>query len=189
MEHMKLFMIRHGEIPSNVKKIYAGRSAERLTQRGVHQAVQVSEKLQDYKIDALYASPIQRALQTAQIIAAETGVNLQVDDSFRELEMGPWEGMSEDNVARDYPDEWRVWNTRPAELNLPGRETLNQLLERVLAGGRSIYKDNSGGNVAIVTHVAIIRVLLLWYQKKSLNLYKTIHIPNAEIFEIGIDNH
>jgi broad specificity phosphatase PhoE len=185
---MNLLMVRHGEIPSNVNKVYAGKSPEYLTARGVQQAIQVSEILRNQEIHALYSSPIQRALQTAQIIADATGIELRVDDSFRELEMGPWEGMSESNVARHYPDEWRIWNSRPAELRLPGRETLNELLDRALTGVRNLYRSVSGNNTVIVTHVAIIRVLLLWHANKSMNLYKTIHVPNAEIIQIEPDH-
>ena len=175
-------MIRHGEIPSNVNKVYAGRSPERLTEKGVQQARQVSETLKEYVVDAIYSSPIQRAVQTAQIISETLELNLQVEEAFREIEMGPWEGMSEEDVEKRYPDEWNIWNSDPAELRMEGRETLEKLLSRVLAGIRNI-KD-SGDNVVIVTHVAIIRVILLWHSNKDLNLYKTIHIPNAEVFAI-----
>ena len=184
---MNLLMIRHGEIPSNVNKVYAGRSPEPLTERGVRQAKEVSEELKRYEVNALYSSPIHRALQTAQILSEHIGVDLEVNDAFRELEMGPWEGMSEADVGKRYPDEWKTWHTKPAELMLPGRETLDDLLQRVLDGVRNISREMAGQNVIIVTHVAIIRVLMLWCSRKSLNLYKTIHVPNAEIFEIDLD--
>ena len=86
-------MIRHGEIPSNVNKVYAGRSPEGLTEKGVQQARQVSEKLKEYEVEAIYSSPIQRALQTAQIISEKNGLDFRVEEAFREIEMGPWEGL------------------------------------------------------------------------------------------------
>jgi alpha-ribazole phosphatase/probable phosphoglycerate mutase len=177
-------MIRHGEIPSNINKVYAGRSSEGLTENGVQQAIDVSERLKEYEVEALYSSPIQRALQTAQIIGEKVGLVPKVEESFREIEMGPWESMSEADVEEKYPDEWDIWCNRPADLKMEGRETLQDLLSRVLEGIRSI-KD--GDDIVIVTHVAIIRVMLLWQAKKSLNLYKTIHVPNAGIFEFRID--
>lgn len=184
---MKLLLIRHGEIPSNVNKVYAGKSPERLTKKGVCQAREVSEKLKEYEVDALYSSPIKRALQTAQIISERIGMDLVVENAFREIKMGPWEGMSENDVAKEYPGEWDIWSNRPAELRLPGRETLDDLQQRVLTGISGIKAEHNG-NIVIVTHVAIIRVLLLWHANKSLNLYKTIHVPNGEIFEVRIDN-
>jgi len=185
---MNLLMIRHGEIPSNVKKIYAGKSAERLTDEGMLQAEQVARKLKSRDVHLIYSSPIQRALQTAKIIRKELGLELMVEPAFREMEMGPWEGLSESRVAEMYHEEWEIWQTRPADLNLPERETLGHILERVLTGVQNIKVDIADQNVVIVTHVAIIRVLLLWHAKKNLNLYKTIHVPNAEIFQIRISS-
>ena len=184
---MNLIMVRHGEIPSNIKKVYAGKSPEPLTERGVRQAKEVSENLKKYEVDALYSSPMQRALQTAQIIGEGIGMDLRINDAFREIEMGPWEGLSEIDVAQKYPQEWNTWNIRPAELRLPNRETLDELLKRVLTGIQRINRNEERRNIIIVTHVAVIRILLLWKAEKSLNFYKTIHVPNAGIFQIETD--
>ncbi len=186
---MNILMVRHGEIPSNVEKVYAGKSAERLTPKGVAQAEIVAGKLKDLHLRALYSSPIQRAIQTAEIIGKKSSKDVIVEDAFRELELGPWEGMSENDIAQKYPEEWAVWNSNPAELKLPGREMLHELMARILEGLKHIYQNAEKQNVVIVTHVAIIRVLLLWHENKSLNLYKTIHVPNAEIFKIEINGH
>ncbi len=184
---MKLLMVRHGEILSNVRKIYAGRSAEELTERGLAQAAEVAERLRHRDVHALYSSPIRRAVQTAQIIGEAIGLEPVTEYAFREMEMGPWEGMSEKDIARLYPEQWRIWQSRPAELKLRGRETLEDLLKRVLAGIQDIRRSmGEGRRVVVVTHVAVIRVLLLRQEGKSLNLYKKIHVPNAGIFEIEL---
>ncbi len=185
---MNLLLVRHGEIPSNVNKVYAGRSTEGLTEKGLDQAKEVAEKLKSYTIHSMYSSPIQRAFQTATIISEVIGHNIIIMDEFREMEFGPWEGESEESIAKSYPAEWHIWNNSPAELRLKQRETLQELQTRVLAGIKSIYDVSDGKTVVVVSHVAIIRVLLLWHREMDLNLYKTIHIPNAEIFEIEIDS-
>lgn len=100
--------------------------------------------------------------------------------------MGPWEGKSEEEIAATYPDEWRIWQARPAELKLPGRETLDQLLERVLNTFTRIKKRNHQGHVVVVTHYAIVRVALLHAWGQDLNLYKTVTVPNCVPFELEI---
>jgi broad specificity phosphatase PhoE len=185
---MELLLIRHGEIPSNKRKIYAGRSSEGLTDRGIDQAREVARKLTQYKVNAIYSSPVYRAVQTSQIIGTQLGQDFQTDEAFREIEMGPWEGRAEEDIELNYPDQWELWNSRPAELNMPGRETLDVLLRRILKGVHRIEAFHKGRTVVIVTHVAIIRVLLLWRNRMSLNLYKSISVPNAEIFRIEITN-
>jgi probable phosphoglycerate mutase len=184
---MNLLMVRHGEILSNIKKTYAGRSAEGLTPKGICQAEEVAERLTSYNVDIIYSSPIQRAVQTAEIIGKKIGKDIVIDNAFREMELGLWEGLSEDDIAQMYPGEWDIWNSRPAELTLSGRETLDELLKRVLTGLKEIYLNNNDWRIVTVTHVAIIRVVMLCNTKKSLNLYKTIHVPNADIFNFKID--
>ncbi len=184
---MNLILVRHGEILSNINKVYAGRSSENLSDKGIQQAQDVAKKLSGFNVGAIFTSPIQRTVQTAEIIRSNLNADLITIAAFRELEMGPWEGMSESDVALKFPEEWSLWNSRPAELTMPGRESLQELQERVLTGVRNIYRTEAGSEVAVVTHVAVIRVLLLWKAKKSLNYYKTIHVPNAEIIELKID--
>ena len=184
---MDLILVRHGEIPSNIKRVYAGRSPEYLTDRGIRQAEEVSARLSNLNIDVIYTSPIRRAVQTAEIINAQLNVALEINNAFRELEMGPWEGMSETDVAREYPEEWDTWNKRPAELRLPGRETLDELLRRVISGIQGLYLEKERKHAVLVTHVAIIRVILLWKAGKDLNLYKTIHVPNVATFTVSLD--
>jgi len=184
---MKCYFIRHGEIESNRKKIYAGWSEEALTSRGESQAEEVAKDLISCEIDRIYTSPLKRAHQTAEIIGNVLGKSPIIEESFKELRLGLWQGMHEDEVARQYPEEWRLWNTRPAELVLGGRETLHEMLDRVLAGLRKIKLKQNCTAVLVVTHLALIRVLLLHTQKMDLNLYRTISVPNAKIFEIEID--
>lgn len=186
---MNWYFVRHGEIAANLRKIYAGRSPERLTEKGRRQAREIAEKLMNLGIDEIYCSPVARAMETAEIIGAILDKGPILAEAFKELALGPWEGKSETEVQRDFPAEWQLWNTRPAELVLEGRETLGELLQRVLRGLESIQAQNGCRSVLVVTHVAIIRVLLLHWQARELNLYKKISIPHGKIFLLkGLGN-
>ncbi len=182
---MNLLLVRHGEVLSNLKKVYAGGSTESLTERGKQQAYKVAGRLSSMNIHTLYTSPVKRAVETAEIIGHVIGKNYTIIDEFKEMEMGPWEGMSEEEIARLYPHKWQVWQCKPAELRLDGRETLDQVLARALKGLERISGISRDNSAVIVTHVVIIRVLLLWSQGKSLNLYRSIHIPNGGLFQIN----
>ena len=182
------YFVRHGEIESNIRKVYAGWSEEPLTERGVAHAKEAAKALKGKGIGALYCSPLRRTVQTAEIIGE--GINREIvpDDHFKELKLGPWEGLSEDEVASAYPEEWRVWNERPAELVLEGRETLRELQERVLEGvfSRRLTQMDTDLRVVVVTHVAIIRVLMLHSEGRDLNEYKKVPVPgNGEVFRIA----
>lgn len=184
---MRLILVRHGEIDANVRKVYAGRSDDPLNETGRSQAFAVAQQLYDMDVRAIYSSPLRRTMETATIIGQRISCMPKAVESFNELLMGPWEGLSEVEVAERYPDELAVWLARPGELRIPGRETLLELQQRVLAGVREIqYGSSDNSCVAVVTHVAVIRVLLLWAEGRELNHYKQVHVKNAAPIEIKV---
>lgn len=182
---MNFYFVRHGEIDANIRKIYAGRSPEVLTERGREQARGMAEKLRDLGIDEIYCSPVYRAVETAEIIGDLLAKRPIIEEAFREISMGPWEGLSEDEVERNFPIAWQIWNHKPTELVLEGRETLGELLHRVLWGVKSIQTQNHHKAVLVVTHVAIIRILTLYWQHLDLDLYRTVPVPHGKIFALG----
>jgi len=183
---MKLFFVRHGEIPANIHKIYAGRSSERLTDKGRKQANDIGRTLAQKDIEAVFHSPLLRTTETAAIISQHMVCEPIADNSFIELKMGPWEGLAEHEIASRYPDEWKRWNSQPAELSLKGRETLRQLQQRVVAGVRAIIVNNpSLKTILVVTHVAVIRVIILSVENRNLNQYKQIPVPNCGTFSFN----
>ena len=188
---MKWYFIRHGEIDSNRKKIYSGRSKEALTEIGRQQVKASCRELSNLDVDAIYCSPLVRTRQTADIIVDELGwtVPVHVNECFNELKMGPWEGMAESEVEKQFPNEWAIWNSLPANLSIAGRETLQELQSRVTQGMRNIRQKNDHEAVLVVTHVAIIRVLTLLARGMDLNQYKSISVGNAKIFEIELSRY
>lgn len=184
---MRLILVRHGEIDANVSKVYAGRSDDSLNETGRSQAFAVAQKLCDMDVRAIYCSPLRRTMETATIIGRRIFCTPKAVESFNELLMGPWEGLSEAEVAERYPNELAIWSVRPAELRIPGRETLLELQQRVLAGVQEIqYGLSDISCVAVVTHVAVIRVLFLWAKGRNLNDYKQVHVQNATPIEIKV---
>lgn len=172
--------MRHGEIASNGSRVYSGRSPEPLTGCGVTQAHDAGRGLVGTGIQGIVSSPLVRATQTAAILAEILQSPVTTSDSFTELAMGPWEGLSEERVAKDFPQEWALWNKSPADLMLPGRETLAAVQVRILDGlrwARSAYPGSAP--LLLVSHVAILRVLILTAEGSPLNNYKKLEIPNA----------
>ncbi len=102
--------------------------------------------------------------------------------------MGPWEGLSEDEAAAGYPSEYSKWLSRPAELKLAGRETLGALQGRALKAVTRILKEHPEGTSLVVTHVAIIRCLILHYNHLPLNSYKSINIENLSVHRLTFND-
>lgn len=188
---MKWYFIRHGEIDSNRQKIYSGRSEEALTETGRQQVKAACGELSNIDVDAICCSPLVRTRQTMDIIIDELDwvVPIHVDECFNELKMGPWEGMAESEVEKQFPNEWAIWNSTPANLSIEGRETLQELQSRVTQGMRNIRQKCDHKSVLVVTHVAIIRVLALVERGLDLNQYKSVSVENAKIFEIELSRY
>jgi len=187
---MNIIFVRHGEINSNVKTIYSGRSQEKLNEKGENQATKVAKDLSTSKLQALFCGPLPRTRQTASIIGEATNLEPKSIDEFNEMKMGPWEGLSEEVVKDNFSEEWELWNNHPAQLILPGRETLEELQGRALHGLRKVLSHCAKlEKICVVSHVAVIRVLMLYDQKRSLNDYRKIEVPNAIPIVIKYDEN
>jgi broad specificity phosphatase PhoE len=184
---MKIIMVRHGQIDANVQQVYAGRSDDPLNETGRQQARDVARQLEGMAVSAIFSSPLRRTMETATIIGEHLSCKPMVAEAFNELVMGPWQGLSESEVAARYPREMKIWMTQPATLQIPGRETLLELQQRALAGlGKILTGLSENTCVVLVSHVAVMRVLALWSSGRDLNDYKQVHIPNATPLELGI---
>ena len=171
------YLARHGETASNRMRRYAGRSAEPLTLAGREQVRELAARLASCGVTAIWSSRIARASESAAIIAEALGIPVSADARLDEMRMGPWEGLTEDEVATRYPTEYGLWNTRPELLALEGRESLEALAERVMGAVRDAWRQPAP--VLLVTHVAPMRVAALRTLGSSLARYKDVHVPNA----------
>ena len=178
----KIYLIRHGLTESNKKKIYAGWNDECLCEESVVTLFGIGEKIIDFKIERIFSSPIHRAIQTAEVINSFLNKRIEIEKNLKEMKIGPWEGLSEYEVAESFPNEWKIWNSKPSELNIDGRETLEELQIRALNGIRRISEDSDNLRILAVTHVAIIRVLMIYYNNLCLDDYRKIAVPNCAVY-------
>jgi broad specificity phosphatase PhoE len=96
------------------------------------------------------------------------------------MALGPWEGLTEAEVSQRYPVEYHNWITRPDDLRVSGRETLQDVAARMASAVREA--ESLDVPVLLVTHVALIRVAVLRVLGWPLNRYKQIDVPNATVF-------
>jgi len=183
---MIIYLMRHGLIQSNKDKIYAGWSNEELCQEGLPDIIEVGKKLQKYNIEKIYTSPIRRATQTANMVNDLLNRDIIIEENLKEMMMGPWEGLSEDEVSEKFPSEFALWNTKPSKLSIEGRETLEQVQKRAISAIGNISKNSEGSAVLVVTHVALIRVLIIYYNNLSRDIYRKIDIPNVSVYKLNL---
>lgn len=129
-----------------------------INEEGRREAERVARRLDSSPLDWVVSSPLQRTMETANIIAERRGLTVQQDERFAESAFGPWEGMRIEDIEARYPEEWRTWRDDPQVFRLPGAETLEQIADRMHAG----LKDwlDRGGHVVIVSHQDPLAALL-----------------------------
>lgn len=179
-----VYLIRHGITRSNIEKVYAGRSQEELTEKGVAQVNSLGKNAKDWGISTVYTSPIRRAVQTAEILNRFIRTHIILEPDFTEMKMGPWEGLPESQIALKYRKELQIWQSQPSKLKLRDRETLQDIQTRALNAINKILLSNSHTNILVVTHVAVIRCLIMYFRKLDLDMYKRIDIPNLSIYQL-----
>jgi len=152
-------LLRHGQTPMSVQKRYAGRSDAPLTDTGVAQAAAAAKRLAPAGIAAIVASPLKRTVQTAEQVAAVTGLPVVTEDGFRETDFGAWEGLTFAEVRERWPSEMTAWLADP-EVAPPGGESFAEVSERVTAALHRVRAGRTGQRILVVSHVTPIKTLV-----------------------------
>lgn len=157
---LRLFVVRHGATEWSGAR-FAGWSDIPLSEDGRRQCAAVARALAESQTAAVWASPLERARASAEILAKPHRLEVRLDEAFREMRFGQWEGLTREEVAARFPREWEVWRTSPTRLSTPGAEPLTAVSERVAAGLDALRDEHDGQTVILVTHAIVIRLLVL----------------------------
>lgn len=187
MKSKVLYLIRHGLIQSNLEGVYAGRSQEGLTDVGFMQAEQVGSRMRGWGIAILYSSPLLRAVQTAEAISRQINARVVLEPGLIEMELGPWTGLSKDEVAVRYGAAYELWCKRPGDLKMDGMETVEDIRKRLEGVLNRFSKGKNHHIVAMITHAALIKCAFLHINRLPLNSYHRTHVPNLSTFRIDLN--
>lgn len=155
----EIILARHGETEWNVEEVFRGTIDIELNQTGISQAGLLAKYLSERHIDAVYSSPLQRALKTAEAIASNHGLSVEIAPGLIDFNFGVWQGLSLQEVRERYPELFKEWASHPDKVKIPGGESLNavrkramSLVDKIAAGAR--------GTVALVAHRVVNKVLI-----------------------------
>ncbi|MEV4294389.1 bifunctional RNase H/acid phosphatase [Microbispora rosea] len=156
-----LLLLRHGQTPLSVEKRFSGLGDPSLTPTGLAQAEAAALRLsrQPYEVEVIVASPLTRARQTAEAVAARTGLTVLVDDDLRETDFGDWEGHTFAEIQQRWPRELAAWLADPDSAP-PGGESFASTARRVEQARDRIVKAHEGRSVVVVSHVTPIKMLV-----------------------------
>lgn len=183
---MKIIFFWHGETNGNVQNIMQGITMDTLLNvNGIQQAKQLAEKTKDLGLEKIYSSTLKRAVQTATLVAATCGLDVETIDGVEEFHYGKVEGMYVSDAIKKFGIDRVLFDEADEnayDKHLPGGETINQCIARVMKVLQKIKAENNEKyqRIGIFSHGAVMSILYYYFFK--------IHHPiaNCEWFEIEI---
>lgn len=175
---MYIYIVRHGQSLGNLKGGFAGHTDYPLSELGHKQARITADFLKSEQIDAVISSPLSRAVQTAEPIAQDRGLDIITNEGFIEMNFGEWEGMAIEEVEEKYDGAFTVWKTQMYKTVCPGGESTIECYNRAIKALESTAKQYEEKNVCITTHGAVIRCLCCYLH--GMPIEKLQDIPWAD---------
>lgn len=158
MSRLRLFLVRHGESEANAQRRMQGRLDSPLTTKGRRQAEAIAERIAAAgRVDALYTSPLRRALQTAQAIGREVGLEPVRLDDLMETDIGEATGLTWREFERRWPRNAHSIRYGEPDANWPGGESREQLAARAARAMDQVRAQQPSGAVAVVSHGGTLR--------------------------------
>lgn len=158
----RFILVRHGQTEWNRIERFRGRADVPLNETGLKQAEATGLRIaKEWQVDAIYASPLSRAIRTAQAIAIHYSLPVQPYPNLIDIDYGEWQGLSPEEVAQQWKEELDRWYQQPHFCRIPGGESLDDLRRRGLQAIHELAKQHRNQTIVIVGHTVINRVLLL----------------------------
>ncbi len=180
-----LFLLRHGETAWNEERRVMGRQEIPLNRRGILQAKRVARILPSLKIDAIYTSPLKRALETSHILAEGNGVPIKVDRNLTEFAFGRWEGYRLEDLMRD--KAYHRFLKTPLTAAVPGGETIRNVQKRGLTAMRRAAREFPKGRILFVSHGDVLRAMICHHLRLPLEEFRRLRIDNGSLTALEVD--
>ncbi len=161
----RVFFVRHGESEANVRPVIANRTSDvaPLTDLGRQQAEELRDKLHDLgTITAIYTSPLQRARETAEIVASCFAIEITIDAALGEPYCGEIEGRGDSEAWRLHAEQEHEWRIGNHDHRIPGGESLREVEKRFMPFVHGVLSGQShaGGDILIVSHGSVLTHML-----------------------------
>ena len=185
---VRLLVVRHGESAANGKGFFAGQLDIPLSERGCLQAEKTAEWLfENYQVDKVYSSDLQRAFETGKRIAEKFGLKVEARKALREINAGEWQGKAFDELEKSYADGYSVWLKDIGRVQCPNGESVKDLYERIRTEVLRIVEENEGKTIVLAIHATPIRALCTFAMGRKIEEMKSVPwVSNASVTEIEV---
>lgn len=173
---MRLYLVRHGAPDEAMAGRCCGRTDAPLSAAGRRDADRLAAAFAGLGVAAVYASPLRRALATAERIAAAAGLGVTRCAGLAEIDFGAFEGRAFDELASAEPELYGRWMAAPTAVRFPGGESYADVRRRAVAAAAAIARRHPGGAAVAIAHAGPIRAILA----------AALDMPDEAIFRLGV---
>jgi broad specificity phosphatase PhoE len=183
-----VYLARHGESDWNAANRFQGHSDRPLTELGREQAHALANLVATEDVEAIYSSPLIRALETARIVAARTGLDVTARDDLQEVDTGSWSGLSRAEVQERFPEGFERWIAGGS--GWEDGESYDEMAERVLGALKEIAAAHPAGRLLIISHGGPIRAIQAAASGMDIHEYRRLKPvePNARLSAVVVEN-
>jgi probable phosphoglycerate mutase len=186
-EPCRLVLVRHGETLWNVAKRMQGHGDSAFTDRGRRQVEAAARRMPEFKPAHLYTSDLGRAVQTAESIGRTCGLTPMRREGLRERNLGVFEGLTQEEVADQWPEEWPKLQEHHPEYAPPKGESVRERFDRTILAMEAIARMHPGETVAVVCHGGGLDSVFRRCVDMPLEHHRRTPLPNASINVVACD--
>jgi probable phosphoglycerate mutase len=174
-----ILLVRHGATPTTGRVLPGRAPGLHLSEDGVRQAERVAERVTALKPSAVYSSPLERAMESAEPTAEATGLEIVPEPGLLECDFGEWTGEALSAVARHH--QWRALMAAPASFRFPGGESLAELEARVVSTLERLRTAHAGQVVVCFSHADPIRAALTFAMGAPLDSFHRVNVGTGSV--------
>ena len=177
-------LVRHGQTPTTGKLLPGRAPGLHLAEVGVQQAQRAAERIAALTtVDAVYASPLERARETAAPIAAARNLKVRIDKGLLECDFGQWTG-AELKALMKLP-EWSTVQRAPSTFTFPGGESFTAMQNRIVGAIDRLRAAHPGGTIVCVSHADPIKAAVAHAMGTHIDLFQRIVISTCSVSAIA----
>jgi probable phosphoglycerate mutase len=179
-----VLLVRHGQTPTTGKLLPGRAPGLHLADSGIEQAQRAAERISALsKVDAIYASPLERARETAAPIAAARGLKVRIDKGLLECDFGDWTGAELKNLMK--LPEWNTVQRAPSTFTFPGGESFTAMQNRIVGAIDRLRAAHPGGTIVCVSHADPIKAAVAHAMGTHIDLFQRIVIGTCSVSAIA----
>ena len=179
------FLIRHASCNGLGQTLWGRTPRVCLTETGKFQAQRLAQRFDGIKLEALYSSPLERAVDTAETLARTMNLEVRKSPALNEIDYGDWTGKTFEILSTD--ERWRRFNSYRSSTGVPGGESFLDVQSRIVKELDVLSHQHANARVALVSHADVIRAAVGYFAATPIDLIGRIEISPCSVSVLALD--